>query len=341
MSDMTIENCNVNAKVQTTYDRLVQADGRNIRDVFDAVFDDMRSSTRQDKMQFVQLLNQKLELSGKLPQVLVATAEYEFDKINDGHSRIKDRALKDKAQEFHNEDRLLEESFVNDLLQSENLMKKEKHEGKFLGMGNKGGVDLARLETHVAKNNDRLDAEDALRAIGTDQNWQEITQGRGYLTRGYIAHRLNQNLVTHDLASEQQTALQYLGDKHNFKRASKDVPICNTGCAETTSYERRITQSSLENFVGKKFAGTDYEYADDDPIRGVKDRKGAGWRAIADYDQRADNYVSRRDSIDQQCAQPSSARLARPIYRRPVPETVQQAKDCGCDGPWSDTFPSY
>jgi hypothetical protein len=343
---MTIEKCNLDAKVQTTYDRLVRADGASIRAVFDDVFDDMKGSTRQDRMEFVQLLNQKLELSGNLPRVLEATAQYEFDQINDGHSRVKDKLIKEKAKEFHNEDRLLEEQLVGDLLQSEALMKKEKHEGKFLGMGNKDGFDLNRLQTNVVKSNDRLRAEDVLRQIGTDPAWQDITQGRGYLTKDYINHRLNQNLVTHDLSPEQETALTYLNDKNNFKHASREVPVCNSGCLENATYERRITQTSLENFVGKKFAGTGYEYADSDQQWGVRDRQGAGWRAIADYDRR-DNEYARGQALraeDETCQSPevSSYIPPRQVERRPVyRRNPAQWWTCDCDNNsgWTENYP--
>jgi len=335
---MTIENCNINAKVDQTYDRLIKADSHNIRAVFDDVFDDMQGSTRQARMQFVQLLNQKLELSGNLPQVLVETARYEFDKINDGHSRVKDRALKDRALEFHNEDRLLEETLVNDMLQSESLMKKEKHEGKFLGMGNKSGVDLARLETHVAKSNDRMTAESALRNLGTDDEWRDVTQGRGYLTRDYINHRINQNLVTQDLQPEQLQALTYLNDKNNFKHASKDVPVYTTPDGATT-YERRITQTSLENFVGKKFYGTGYEYVNNNPQSGVRDRQGAGWRAMHDYDNRVDEFDQRSQAIDQACANPVRAEIVKPVIDpRRLVRDLEKKDNCGCNAAWQDTF---
>jgi hypothetical protein len=336
---MTIENCNMNAKVEATYQRLVGADSHSIRDVFDSVYDDMQGSTRQDRMQFVHLLNQRLELSGKLPQVLVATGQYEFDKINDGHSRIKDGALKDKAKEFHNEDRLLEESLVNDMLSSENLMKKERHEGQFLGMGNKGGVDLARLEAHVDKTSDRISAERVLQDIGTDRNWQDITQGTGYLTAPYINHRLNQNLITHDLSPDQEYALRYLNDKNNFKHASKDVPVAGYG--DNTTYERRVTQTSLENYVGKKWYGTGYEYVNDDPQTGVRDRQGAGWRAWDAHNRQVADYRAQQSSVDEACANPTVSEVQpappprpRPEYRRPQP-----AQDnCRCTGEWSDDF---
>jgi hypothetical protein len=281
-------HCLLKTQVDSISERLAAAtDAAGIQRILDDVRDEMMQSPIADREKFAKRLNDQLELTGALPKVLELTAQVEFDKINDGHSRVKDKEIIAKKKELHGEGRDLEEQLMEDLLTKEAFMKRERHEGVFLGLGNRDGIDLARLKADVDKSGDRIDAEKVLRQFGTGDQWMTITQQKGYLTMEDINQRLIDNEADaqrHPLTKDQRDALEYLSE--NFRQASREVAVCNEGCSENPKYERQISLTSLEMFVGKKFVGTGFEYTDHQ-----LNLQRAGTSAYIDHDRRFEEYT--------------------------------------------------
>ncbi|HEY9754786.1 MAG TPA: hypothetical protein V6C97_06485 [Oculatellaceae cyanobacterium] len=204
------------------------------------------------KTAFNDFLDQKLAADGQLNTVADSFASENFEFLSNGKKRIQTADLAGKEQELGIMGKTIEQGFVANLITTQNDIEKAHHEGKFLGLGHKHGIDRARLDKYDQNQYDTNASIDVLRNVANPRDWDHLTGGTPY-TMGSeqmnkaqldttIANGQNPYSPTPYVYPSQDRALNYVDD--HFHKMSQTVP-------NYYGDERVVTLDSMTKYAKK------------------------------------------------------------------------------------------
>ncbi len=213
----------------------------------------LKGKSEDYKAAFVDFLDRKLDADEKKGAVLDEFAQENFNFLSNGKKRIQTADLDGKAQELGMMNHLIEQRLTEDLSIQQTAIEKSKHEGVFLGLGHKHGIDRKRLSAFDQKEDDKAQSENVLKSVATPYQWDRITggtydrPGSEVLDRPQLEATINPGIDPYDrepyLSNNQVRALNYV-DNH-FNKMSQTVPTYDG------DYTRIVTIDSMTKYAKK------------------------------------------------------------------------------------------
>jgi hypothetical protein len=244
---------------------------QSVNAILDEVYSTaLKGKSSEYKATFVDFLDRKLEADEKKGAVLDEFAQENFNFLSNGKKRIQTADLDGKAQELGMMNRSIEQRLTLDLSEQQTAIEKSKHEGVFLGLGHKHGIDRKRLSSYDQKEYDKAQSENVLKSVALPGDWDHLTGGNGYYpgTEQMNRPQLETTIVTGTTPSDgayiptsQLNALSYVDD--HFNKMSKTVPTYDGG------EERIVTIDSMTKYAKKH---------------------GANWNTVAENRANQANY---------------------------------------------------
>jgi hypothetical protein len=213
----------------------------------------LKGKSADYKATFVDFLDQKLDADEKKGAVLDEFAQENFNFLSNGKKRIQTADLDGKAQELGMMNRSIEQRLTEDLSVQQTAIEKSKHEGVFLGLGHKHGIDRKRLSAFDQKEDDKSQSENVLKSVATPYQWDRITggtydrPGTEALDKPQLEATINPGIDPYErqpyLYNNQVRALNYVDD--HFNKMSQSVPTYDG------DYTRVVTTDSMTKYAKK------------------------------------------------------------------------------------------
>jgi hypothetical protein len=213
----------------------------------------LKGKSEDYKAAFVDFLDRKLDADEKKGAVLDEFAQENFNFLSNGKKRIQTADLDGKAQELGMMNRSIEQRLTEDLSIQQTAIEKSKHEGVFLGLGHKHGIDRKRLSSFDQKEDDKAQSENVLKSVARPGEWDRITGGGYYgpgtetLDKPQLDATVNLYTDPYDrnlyLSSNQVRALNYVDD--HFNKMSQTVPTPDG------NYTNIVTIDSMTKYAKK------------------------------------------------------------------------------------------
>jgi len=213
----------------------------------------LKGKSADYKAAFVDFLDRKLDADEKKGAVLDEFAQENFNFLSNGKKRIQTADLDGKAQELGMMNRSIEQRLTEDLSDQQTAIEKSKHEGVFLGLGHKHGIDRKRLSSFDQKEDDKAASENVLKSVATPYQFDSITGGTDYRTgtesldKAQLEGTINPGAAPSErlpyLSYNQLDALSYVDD--HFNKMSQTVPTYDG------DYQRVVTVDSMTKYAKK------------------------------------------------------------------------------------------
>jgi hypothetical protein len=227
--------------------------GSSINGVLEEVYGtSLAGKSKAYKAAFNDFLDQKLSADGQLNTVADNFASENFEFLSNGKKRIQTADLAGKEQELGMMGKTIEQRLVENLVQTQSDIEKSHHEGKFLGLGHKNGIDKKRLDSYDQKQYDANASADVLRNVANPRDFDRLTGGTPYSMgteqldqtqlEVTIANGRNPYASTPWVYRSQENALNYV-DGH-FNKMSQTVP-------DYYGDQRVVTVDSMTKYAKK------------------------------------------------------------------------------------------
>jgi hypothetical protein len=197
------------------------------------------------KNMYLDSVERKLQADGKEASVLSNFAAANFDLLSNGKNRIQQSDLEDNQNLFGRTNGTLEQRLTQNLEINQQAIENSHHEGRFLGLGDKTGIDRERLTRFDEKERDHVQSQNVIKSCfmasePQQLNLAELTGGKFYFTKNDLENWCNGVYPKEQLSVSQLQAIQYMND--NFKKMS-----CR--CNYFGSGTRAINFESAERYL--------------------------------------------------------------------------------------------